>query len=56
MDDVNDSVVAQLASELACTSALLQAAYARLSWLEGGAVSPPDLCRCVSQDIEELPE
>jgi hypothetical protein len=52
MDDINETVVAQLASELACTSALLQAAYARLSWLEG--VSPPDLS--LAQGTEESPE
>jgi hypothetical protein len=49
MDDINETVVAQLASELACTSALLQAAYARLSWLEG--VSDPTVCAVVGTEV-----
>jgi hypothetical protein len=47
MDD--DTVVAQLAFELAYTSALLQAAYERLSWLEG--VSDPTVCAAVGTEV-----
>ena len=51
-----DAVAAKLAFELACTSALLQAAYERLSWLEGDAVSAPDLTVCAPAGTEESPE
>ena len=51
-----DAVAAKLAFELAYTSALLQAAYERLSWLEGDAVSAPDPTVCAPAGTEESPE